>query len=168
MVITGVGLGITLPLYMLAVQNAVQYNILGAATSSMAFFRSIGGSVGLAIFGSVMNNRFAAALIAKLPADFVKLVPSQQLDTLIHNPEALMNPEAQSQLQSIISGLGDQGAPLLQQVTQAFRESLALSISRVFLYAFIAIVVAFVINFFIKEIPLRTQHSLSTEYPTKK
>jgi EmrB/QacA subfamily drug resistance transporter len=168
MVITGVGLGITLPLYMLAVQNAVQYNILGAATSSMAFFRSIGGSVGLAIFGSVMNNKFAAALIAKLPADFIKLVPSQQLDTMIHNPEALMNPEAQSQLQGIISGLGDQGAPLLQQVTQAFRESLALSISRVFLYAFIAIVAAFVINFFIKEIPLRTQHSLSTEYPAKK
>jgi EmrB/QacA subfamily drug resistance transporter len=168
MVITGVGLGITMPLYMLAVQNAVQYNILGAATSSTAFFRSIGGSVGLAIFGSVMNNRFAAALIAKLPVDFIKLVPSQQLDTLIHNPEALMNPEAQSQLQGIISSLGDQGAPLLQQVTQAFRESLALSISRVFLYAFIAIVVAFVINFFIKEIPLRTQHSLSTEYTTKK
>jgi EmrB/QacA subfamily drug resistance transporter len=167
MVITGFGLGITMPLYILAVQNTVQYNILGAATSSIAFFRSIGGSVGLAIFGSVMNNRFAAALTAKLPADFIKLAPSQQLDALIHNPQALMNPEAQSQLQDLIGSLGDQGAPLFQQVTQALRESLALSISHVFLYAFIAIVVAFVINFFIKEIPLRTQHSLSPEYSVK-
>ena len=44
MVITGFGLGITIPLYTIAVQNAVPYNMLGVATSSTAFFRSIGGS----------------------------------------------------------------------------------------------------------------------------
>jgi hypothetical protein len=168
MVITGFGLGITMPLYMLAVQNTVSYNILGAATSSMAFFRSIGGSVGLAIFGSIMNNRFAVALSTRLPTDFVKLVPAQQLNDLMHNPQALMSPEAQSQLQQIISSLGEKGATVLQHVMQGLRESLALSISHVFLYAFFAVLLAFVINFFIKEIPLRTQHTINIEHSDKK
>jgi EmrB/QacA subfamily drug resistance transporter len=168
MIITGFGLGITMPLYMLAVQNAVPYKILGAATSSTAFFRSIGGSVGLAIFGSLMNNRFAAELGARIPPDFVKLVPPAQLDTLMHNPEALMNPEAQSQLQAIIGDLGDQGVALLHQVIQALRESLAFSISHVFFYAFFAVALAFVINLFLKEIPLRTHHGASQEYDVKK
>jgi EmrB/QacA subfamily drug resistance transporter len=168
MVITGIGLGITMPLYMLAVQNTVPYNILGAATSATAFFRSIGGSVGLAVFGSVMNNRFAAELTTRLPADFIKLVPSQQLTTLMHNPEALMNPEALSQLQQITSNLGEQGVTMLQQVMQALRESLALSISHVFLYALFAIALAFVINLFLREIPLRTHHEVSTDKAAKK
>jgi len=168
MVITGFGLGVTMPLYMLAVQNAVPYAVLGAATSTTAFFRSIGGSVGLAVFGSVMNNRFAAEIMTKLPTDFTKLLPPQQLDTLTHNPQALMNPEAQNQLQGIIGNLGDKGAALLQQVMHALRESLSLSISNVFLYSFMAIIVAFIINFFIKEIPLRRHHHMDTSHLEKK
>jgi EmrB/QacA subfamily drug resistance transporter len=168
MVITGFGLGITMPLYMLAIQNTVPYNILGAATSAAAFFRSIGGSFGLAVFGSIMNNRFASALTSKLPADVTNVLPPQQLDALMHNPQALMSPEALAQLQQSIGNLGDQGATVLQQVMQALRESLALSISHVFFYAFFAVVLAFIINFFIKEIPLRTQHSMSTESVAKK
>jgi hypothetical protein len=168
MVITGFGLGITMPLYMLAVQNAVPYNILGAATSTTAFFRSIGGSFGLAVFGSVMNNRFAVELGARLPPEFIQMVPPQQLDTLMHNPQALMSPEAESQLGEIIKNMGDQGAALLQQVMQALRESLALSISHVFLYSFFAMVLAFVINLFLKEIPLRTHHGSGLEHPQKK
>jgi ABC-type dipeptide/oligopeptide/nickel transport system permease subunit len=153
---------------MLAVQNAVPYAVLGAATSTTAFFRSIGGSVGLAVFGSVMNNRFAAEIMTKLPTDFTKLLPPQQLDTLTHNPQALMNPEAQNQLQGIIGNLGDKGAALLQQVMHALRESLSLSISNVFLYSFMAIIVAFIINFFIKEIPLRRHHHMDTSHLEKK
>jgi EmrB/QacA subfamily drug resistance transporter len=163
MVIMGFGLGITMPLYMLAIQNTVPYNILGAATSAAAFFRSVGGSFGLAIFGSVMNNRFAASLTSRLPADVVNAVPPQQLDSLVHNPQALMSPEALAQLQQSISSLGEQGTILLQQLVQALRESLSLSISHVFFYAFFAVVLAFIVNFFIKEIPLRTQHSMSVE-----
>jgi EmrB/QacA subfamily drug resistance transporter len=168
MVITGFGMGITLPLYMLAIQNTVPYNILGAATSSATFFRSVGGSFGLAVFGSVMNNRFAAALTSRLPADVVNVIPPQQLDALMHNPQALMSPEALAQLQQSIGSLGDQSGTVLQQVMQALRESLALSISHVFFYAFFAVVLAFIINFFIKEIPLRTQHSMSMESIVKK
>jgi EmrB/QacA subfamily drug resistance transporter len=168
MIITGFGLGITLPLYTIAVQNAVPYNILGTATSSTAFFRSVGGSVGLAVFGSVMNNRFAAELGAKLPSTIKSLIPPPQLDALMHNPQALMSPDAQSQLQGIIGQTGQQGATLFPQVMQALRESLDVAISHVFLYGLFVIVLAFIINFFIKEIPLRQQHHMDTSHLTEK
>ncbi len=161
-VITGFGLGITMPLYTIAVQNAVPYNILGVATSSTAFFRSIGGSVGLAIFGSVMNNRFAAELGPRLPSAVKAVVPPERLDALAHNPQALMSPEAQEQLLVIIEQLGPQGAQLFQQVLQALRESLDSALSQVFLFALFAVVLAFLINFFIKEIPLRKQHTMNS------
>ena len=84
--IAGFGLGITMPLYVIAVQNTVSYRILGVATSSAAFFRSLGGSVGLAVFGSVMNNRFAGEFIAKLPDAVRTMIPAPQLEALAHNP----------------------------------------------------------------------------------
>jgi EmrB/QacA subfamily drug resistance transporter len=159
-VITGFGLGITMPLYTIAVQNAVPYNLLGVATSSTPFFRSLGGSVGLAIFGSVMNNTFASEFTSKLPTAIKAIVPAQQLEALAHNPQALMSPEAQSQLQRIIEQAGPQGAELSQQVLQALRQSLDSALSQVFLFTLLAVAVAFVINFLIKEIPLRKQHTL--------
>ncbi len=79
-----------------------------------------------------------------------------------------MSPEAQGQLQKMVSQFGEQGAILLQQVMHALRESLALSISQVFFYAFFAIVLAFIINFFLKEVPLRTHHNMSAGHAEKK
>jgi EmrB/QacA subfamily drug resistance transporter len=157
-VITGFGLGVTMPLYTIAVQNAVPYNILGVATSSTAFFRSIGGSVGLAIFGSIMNNRFAAELMSRLPPAAKALIPPEQLSTLAHNPEALVNPQSQTQLNALLGQMGTQGAELLQQILQAMRQSLSTALSEVFLFAALCVGIAFIINFFIKEIPLRRHH----------
>lgn len=161
-VITGFGLGITLPIYTIAVQNAVPYKVLGVATSSTAFFRSVGGSVGLAIFGSAMNNKFASEFIGRLPPAVKTMVPAQQLEALTRNPQALMSPEAQSQLQRMIEQLGPQGAQLFQQVWQALRQSLDSALSQVFLLAMFAVALAFLINFLIKEIPLRKQHTLDS------
>ncbi len=135
---------------------------------SVTFFRSIGGSVGLAVFGSVMNNRFASELGSRLPSVIKEAMPPEQLDTLMHNPEILMSQEAQNQLQTIISQFGDQSAVLLQQVMQALRESLSFSIAHVFFYSFVAIAFAFIVNLFIKEIPLRKQHGTGTLSPANK
>ena len=168
MVIAGFGLGVTLPLYTIAVQNAVPYKVLGVATSTAAFFRSIGGSVGLAIFGSILNNRFAVEMSARIPADFAKAVPTQQLNTLMHNPQALLSPEAQTQLQGIVTKVGDPSGNLLHQVMQALRESLALSIAHIFMYALIIVGLAFIVNLFIKEIPLRSHHGPDTGHLEKK
>jgi len=162
-ILVGFGLGITLPLYTIAVQNAVSYNILGAATSAVPFFRSMGGAVGLAILGSVMTNRLASDFIAKLPATIKTIIPPQVLSLMAHNPEVLLDPQAQSQLETLFSQAGQQGAALYEQTLGTLRQALNAGLAEVFLIALIITVPAFVINFFLKELPLRKQHVLADE-----
>jgi len=69
MAIVGAGMGLTMQVMILAVQNSVEYKELGTATSAVTFFRSIGGSVGVAIFGTIFANRLAASLPHALQAN---------------------------------------------------------------------------------------------------
>jgi len=87
-------------------------------------------------------------------------LPADELDSLAHNPQALVSQEAQDQLRQMIEPLGQPGAQLFQQVLDALRQSLASALSQVFLFTLFAVGLSFVINLFIKEIPLRKQHSL--------
>lgn len=64
MVILGIGLGVTLPIFSLVVQNAVPSSEAGVATATIQFVRSLGGSLGAAIFGAVLTNRYAPGLSA--------------------------------------------------------------------------------------------------------
>jgi EmrB/QacA subfamily drug resistance transporter len=66
MLILGAGIGMSLQVLVVAVQNAVSYADLGAATGGATFFRSIGGSFGTAIFGAVFSNVLAGNLAASL------------------------------------------------------------------------------------------------------
>jgi EmrB/QacA subfamily drug resistance transporter len=66
MLILGAGIGASLQVLVVAVQNAVSYNDLGAATGGATFFRSIGGSFGTAIFGAVFANVLAGNLVTAL------------------------------------------------------------------------------------------------------
>jgi EmrB/QacA subfamily drug resistance transporter len=162
-ILVGFGLGITLPLYTIAIQNAVSYNILGAATSAVPFFRSMGGAVGLAILGSVMTGRFTTDFIAKLPATIKTIIPPQMLSLMAKNPEVLVSPQAQSQLQALFSQAGPQGAALYEQTLSILRQALNSGLAEVFVIALAITVAAFVINFFLREIPLRKQHVLDDE-----
>jgi EmrB/QacA subfamily drug resistance transporter len=66
MLVLGAGIGLSLQVLVVAVQNAVSYTDLGAATGGATFFRSIGGSFGTAIFGAVFANVLAGNLAASL------------------------------------------------------------------------------------------------------
>jgi EmrB/QacA subfamily drug resistance transporter len=154
-VITGVGLGITFPLFTIAVQNAVPNNMLGVATSATTFFRSIGGSVGLAILGSALNNRFSSELLISVPESIKSQVPPEMLTSLTHNPQALVSTQAQAQLQDALNQTGVQGSGLLEQLLGGLRQALASSIAQVFLIAMVVVIIALAASFFMKEIPLR-------------
>jgi hypothetical protein len=67
MIILGIGLGPALPLYTLAVQNSVNPREIGAATSSSQFFRSVGSTIGVAVFGTVLVSVLAAQLPKYMP-----------------------------------------------------------------------------------------------------
>ncbi|PYE49017.1 DHA2 family efflux MFS transporter permease subunit [Deinococcus yavapaiensis] len=64
MILVGLGLGPSIPLYTLAVQNAMDPRQTGAVTSSITFFRSLGQVVGVAILGTVFANTLSAGLDA--------------------------------------------------------------------------------------------------------
>lgn len=165
-IITGIGLGITMPLYTIAVQNAIPHNMLGVASASVPFFRSIGGAIGLAVLGSVMNNRFATEFLSQIPDQIKAMVPADKLAALVQNPQALVSSQAQSQIQGLFSQAGPQGASLLEQVVHSLRQALSFAISEVFIIGVIILGIAFVAHFFLKEIPLR-KHNENAE-PTSK
>jgi EmrB/QacA subfamily drug resistance transporter len=62
LLVLGLGLGSVMQVLVLAVQNAVDYSILGAATSGVTLFRGMGGSLGAAVFGTIFSTRLASAL----------------------------------------------------------------------------------------------------------
>jgi EmrB/QacA subfamily drug resistance transporter len=66
--VLGLGLGMVLQVLVLAVQNAVDYTDLGVATSGATLFRSIGGSLGTAVFGAVFSNRLSSELAGRVGA----------------------------------------------------------------------------------------------------
>jgi predicted MFS family arabinose efflux permease len=148
--VTGVGMGMSLPLFVIAVQNAVPYRIMGVATSSVQFFQSIGQAVGLAVFGSIMANRFASNVMGN---DFIAGLPlsPDSLSALTKNPEALMDPSALSGFQAL-PGFD------AEQFLHAIKGCLTAAITDVFLIGAIVVAAAFVVTLFLKEVPLRRSH----------
>ncbi|GAA4569419.1 hypothetical protein GCM10023176_25960 [Micromonospora coerulea] len=78
MVVIGVGLGLCMQSLILAVQNAVDVRDLGAGTSSATFFRSLGGSFGVAILGAVLSSQLTRHLADRLPGAIAQLPPDQR------------------------------------------------------------------------------------------
>ncbi|RXS70319.1 MFS transporter [Streptomyces sp. TM32] len=129
----GFGLGLVMQVLVLIAQNAVPYRDLGVATSGATFFRSIGGSFGVSIFGTVFANnlrpRIAAALAGRpLPAGVDPARIAEDPRTVARLP-----------------------AGELAGVLNAY----SVSITDVFLYAVPLVLVAFVLAWFLKEEPLR-------------
>ena len=99
MMVVGVGLGVTMPIFSLTVQNAVDLSQVGVATSAIQFLRSMGGAIGAAIFGAVLSNRFGGAMERAMPAAAAAALPPDLL-AAFKNPQALMNPEVAARLRA--------------------------------------------------------------------
>ena len=78
MILLGLGLGPSIPLYTLAVQNAVSPEKIGVATSAATFFRSMGSTVGLAIFFSIFGNYLSQNLPGAITAATADLPPAMR------------------------------------------------------------------------------------------
>jgi MFS family permease len=77
MLVLGLGLGFTMQVLVLVVQNAVDYANLGVATSTATLFRSMGGTIGVGIFGAVFSNRLASELSSRLPPEVAARLPAR-------------------------------------------------------------------------------------------
>jgi EmrB/QacA subfamily drug resistance transporter len=156
-IIMGLGLGTTFPLFTIAVQNAVQYQFLGVATSSTQFFRSIGGSIGLAIFGAFLANRFSGYVESGVSQGVKDAIDPATLEQISNNPNALVNPDALAQLRAAFDGAGQDSAALADSLLETLRVALADAIGDIFTIALALIAVSAVVTLFLKEIPLKSR-----------
>ncbi|MFE9394929.1 DHA2 family efflux MFS transporter permease subunit [Streptomyces flavidovirens] len=129
----GAGLGLVMQVLVLVAQNAVRYEDLGVATSGATFFRSIGASFGVAVFGTIFANRLIDKLDNALAGQ--RLPPGIGPEQVAADPRdiALLPPG------------------LRPSVLHAY----STSITDVFLYASPVVLIAFVIAWFLKEDKLR-------------
>jgi EmrB/QacA subfamily drug resistance transporter len=153
MVITGLGIGVMLSLFTIVVQNAFPFRQLGEVTATLSFFRQMGSTMGLAVFGVVLSNSLVSNLQANIPAPLKPFVSATQISQLSPTGSSTSSPS--SALQSKLAQLGPQGTALLHQLEHAIRVSLANSITEVFLLGSGLMVVCFVVTLFLREIPLR-------------
>jgi DNA-binding MarR family transcriptional regulator len=134
----GFALGLILQVLVIAVQNAADYNDLGAATSGVTFFRSIGGAFGVSVFGAIFSNRLASELATALRG--VTLPPGFSAASSQANPALL---------KTLPAALRD-----------AIGHAYSLALHPVFLWAIPVAGVAFVLSWFLREVPLRTTSSV--------
>jgi DNA-binding MarR family transcriptional regulator len=130
MIVLGLGLGMVMQVLVLAVQNAVDYRNLGVATSGSTMFRSIGGSIGVSLFGAIFSNRLHTELAQRLPPG-------------VH-PPSTASPAALRHLPSELH------APYIQALTHALQP--------VYLVAAVISVLAFVGSWLLPDLPLRRTH----------
>ncbi|SCK41701.1 MFS transporter [Streptomyces sp. WMMB 322] len=142
MAVLGLGIGLVLPVLILAVQNSVPVRDLGAATSANNYFRQIGGSVGAAVFGTLFVQRLTDALAVRLPNDVPHRLP---------DPSSL-TPQAVHKLP----------APLREIYVQAYADAMP----RIFLYLVPVLVLGLIFACFLKEKPLVNENAAVPEART--
>jgi EmrB/QacA subfamily drug resistance transporter len=152
MVVAGVGVGATLPTLMVSVQNAFSHHMLGVATASLQFFRSIGGAVGTGVLGSFMTARLATSVEGPAALEAAKSLPAEVVAEL-RDPQVLLDPGTMARLGEA-AGQGEGGATLAVLV-EGLRGSLASAMHDVFLLGLGVTAVAAVVSLFLRQIPLQ-------------
>ena len=154
MILSGLGMGFVMPAYTVAVQNAAPRKHMGAATSSSMFFRSIGSTLGVAIFGSILlvnyNRDFGSAVPPGVPPEAIRP---------FWNP--LMLTQFRGQLEQAFGRLPG-GADLLRGLYGNVRFALVHGLKLIFISSAVLMAAATLLNFFLRDVPLRS-HAHSAE-----
>lgn len=154
MIIVGFGMGASMPILGLAMQNALPYRLLGVASSSSQFFRQIGGTLGVAVFGTLVTTRLHENLQRDIPPDVRAQTPPQLLGAL-EEPQVLLSPRALDRLEAAFGQLPG-GPALFDAAIGAMRSSLSDAVTLVFLIGAFVAIAALAMSFFLPEAPLRT------------
>ncbi|HEX7626807.1 MAG TPA: MDR family MFS transporter [Gaiellaceae bacterium] len=138
--VLGLGLGMVMQVLVLAVQNSVEISVMGVATSGSTLFRQIGGSIGVALFGTIFANRVHTELAHRLPA-------GTPVPTTI-NPKGIRH--------------------LPPAAHTAFENAFAAALHPVFLTAAGISVLAFALSWLLRELPLRTETNPGDAIPPQR
>jgi EmrB/QacA subfamily drug resistance transporter len=166
MFITGLGIGPTLSVFTIVVQNAVPFAKLGVATSNLTFFRQIGGSIGLALLGTAFGQRLTQELPGQLTAAGVPAQMVSQFVSAGGNSEGLIV-VGQDLGTSILAGLPAAirpiVEPLIPNIVTGIYQAYSIAVGSVFQIGMVTTVAALLVAFAMRELPLRTTlgHGLS-------
>ncbi|MYW04328.1 MDR family MFS transporter [Streptomyces sp. SID3343] len=171
MVLLGIGLGQCMQTLILVVQNAVPPRDMGVATSAATFFRQMGATAGTAVFLSVLFSNVSEE-IAKA---FTRDVGTPSFQAALNDPGVLADPANGPVIEMVRNPNpgGAQGSGVLSdssfisnldpRLAAPFKEGFSEAMQLVFLIASCVMFVAFVLVFFIKEVPLRTMSGLQAK-----
>ncbi|QTZ95537.1 MFS transporter [Streptomyces auratus] len=161
MLVFGLGLGGCMQTLVLSVQNAVPPRDMGVATSSATFFRQMGATVGTAIFLSVLFSTVGE----KISGAFKDAVSTERFQAALHDPAVLRDPANKPVLDMLKHpGNGNSSGVLSDssfiqhldpRLAEPFKRGFADSMHTVFLMGAVVVALAFVLMWFIKEMPLR-------------
>lgn len=133
--IFGVGLGLTMQVLILAVQNSVDRRDLGIATSSSMFFRSMGGAVGVSLFGAILSSRLTTDIPRLLAEREIRLPAGTSLRETLGTPEQI--------------------AALPEPVRSVIREGFTSGFDQIYLVAVPIALLGFLAMLAVRELPLR-------------
>jgi len=153
MVVTGIGMGLLQPVYTIAVQNVAPPDRMGTATSSTIFFRSIGSTVGVAAFGSVMLTRYHDEFLRLAPAG----LPAEAMPYLT-NPILLA--QSRPELAAIFMKTPG-GLTMVQPVIASVKTALLHGLQEVFFFGAVLMAVAILPHLFLKREPLRSRTAVA-------
>lgn len=159
MIILGLGIGIAMPVFSLTVQNAVAPQQLGVATATSQLFRNLGGTIGIAVMGTVMSGSMSAKMTqlsgamgqANNPAAADPALAEKL--ALFTNPQNLLD---QPKIEATLASLPPDLQPLFTHMLDMIREAMSYGITTTFLTGAIVAGIAVIIALFLKEIPLRS------------
>lgn len=154
MFLAGFGMGFTIPTLVVAAQNAVPYDVLGIVTSLVQFARSVGGTIGLALLGTLMTNNLSADL-NRLPASVVESTPAPLIERLRSDPGVIASPQGLDQLQQSGAQFGVDVTPLLDALRDALTDAIAFD----YRIAVFVLATALVVTVFLREVPLRRTYA---------
>jgi len=160
MIVLGLGLGFSMSLYTVIVQNALPTKI-GQATSGLTFFRSIGSTIAVAAMGSLLTTAYVPGFHNAIPASVKAVVPAKFL-SVFDNPNVLLSADTQKQILAGFSSFGTRGVALYNQLLEAVKVGLTSGIHNVFVLSTVLMVVGFVAIFFLQEIPLRGKNKAAS------
>jgi len=161
----GIGLGFNMQPLTLALQNAVPPQDMGVATSSATFFRQMGGTLGTAVFLSVLFSTVGSKITAAFQTD----ASDPAFQAALTDPKVLADPTNKRVVDAITSGGGlPKGAlddtsflsQLDDRLAKPFLEGFTSSINLVFTSAAVVLLIAFVVVFFLPEEKLRTMSGI--------
>ncbi|MEX3624407.1 MDR family MFS transporter [Viridibacillus arvi] len=164
LLILGFGLGLAMPVFTITVQNAVAPQQIGVATATSQLFRNLGGTIGIAVMGSILSTSIANKMAELSGIKGQSTIPvstdpalGEEL-ALFNNPQNLLD---QPKIEATLKSLSPESQVIFTKILDTVQEALSYAITTTFLVGAIMAAVAVIIALFLKEIPLRSGKNMA-------